>query len=100
VITGEAKWDKAAGTAMLTAQIVDMGKAASVEAGFEYRVVTGLDITERSNDWRSIGMEARTQVGAVTRQWKAKAGEVYEVRAVVKHPLLTVYGKEVRLTAR
>jgi alpha-L-fucosidase len=99
VITSGAK--AAGGVVMLEGEVKDLGKAERVEVGFEYRNVTGLDLTERPDAYRRTDMMPRTSAGTFRFEMKGwKPGDVYEVRAVVKHPLITTYGKEQRVTAR
>ena len=89
------RWDGA--QAVLEGDLKDMGKAAAVEAGFEYRSIRGLDLTERIQPWRQGPFTRRTAPGEFSLPIEGwKPGDVYEFRAVVKHPLLATYGKEVR----
>jgi alpha-L-fucosidase len=79
----------------------DLGKASRVEVGFEYRSVKGLDLTERPEAYSRTALQQRTAPGTFTvvmNDWKP--GDVFEIRAVVKHPLITTYGKEQRFTVR
>jgi alpha-L-fucosidase len=101
VITTAARWDAAGQTATLQGELKDLGKADAVEVGFEYRSVKGLDLTERPDAYRRTPLERRASPGAFSaamREWRP--GDVYEWRAVVKHPLITTYGKEQRFTVR
>jgi alpha-L-fucosidase len=61
----------------------------------------GLDVNERSGAWSSTPLqriEAPGPFSAMTPGWVA--GEPYEFRAVVKHPLLTMYGDSRKVTLR
>jgi alpha-L-fucosidase len=99
VTTEAVRWDAATGTAVCDAQLQDLGDAGSgMQVGCEYHDLTGLDITERTNRWTATPTTPRTTTGAFsTRIRGLKPGGAYEVRAVVHHPLLTIYGRELRL---
>ncbi len=74
-----------------------LGDSASVEVGFEYRDATGLDLTERNTAWRATPLTERTTPGEFGYALEGLAsGHTYDVRALVKHPLLTLYGAEVQ----
>jgi alpha-L-fucosidase len=78
-----------------------LGDAQSVEVGFEYRSLKGLDVNERSGAWQSTSMQKMTSPGdfaATVPAWES--GVPYEFRAVVKHPLLTMYGDSRKVTLR
>lgn len=99
VDTGAARWDKATGVATLEAEVRQMGNASTVKAGFEYRSIKGMDMTERMGAWRTTPLVARSVTGRYSvaiKDWKAN--DAYEYRAVVQHPLLRVYGKEAKLS--
>lgn len=95
VVSTGARWNTAPRTATLTGNIAALGDAASVQAGFEYRDTTGMDLTERMGPWLATALVRRTATGAYTVTTPAlQPGRTYEFRAVVKHPLLTIYGEE------
>jgi alpha-L-fucosidase len=99
--TVRARWDAASRVTVLEGEIDNLGKAAAVEAGFEFRSVKGLDLTERPEAWRATPLVKRSAAGPYSVRVEGWArGDVYEFRAVVKHPLLTVYGKETRFEVR
>jgi alpha-L-fucosidase len=67
--------------------------------GFEYRSLAGLDSNERSGEWRATAWQRLSAPGpfsATVSGWAA--GEPHEFRAVVKHPVLTIYGEAKRAT--
>jgi alpha-L-fucosidase len=91
---------RAASGVALTARLHALGDAPAVEVGFEYRSLKGLDANERSGEWQTTPLQRMTVAGefrASVGPWEQ--GEPYEFRAVVKHPMLTMYGegKRVRL---
>lgn len=89
------------GTARLQGNLLDLGKSADLQVGFEYRDITGMDTHERTGNWTGTPLTARSTTGAFQALVPGlTAGHVYEVRAVVKHPLITLYGIEKRLTAK
>ena len=98
VETVRGRWDNASRTLTIEGEIKDMGKAESLEAGFEYRDITGLDLTERPGGYTATRRVKRTAAGLYSLAVTGLAsGRTYEFRAALKHPLLTVYGKEQRI---
>jgi alpha-L-fucosidase len=78
----------------------NLGDSQSLEVGFEYRDITGLDTHERYGNWIAIGSQKLTAPGRFTAPTAAlEPGHTYEFRALVKHPLLTMYGAELQVTA-
>ncbi len=101
VVTGSSEWDTSSRTMRLEGELANLGQAPMVDVGFEYRDVTGLDLTERPDGYTRTALTKRNNAGKyaiVVRDWTA--GHTYEVRAVVVHPLLTTYGKEQKVIAR
>ncbi len=83
----------------LSATLGALGDAPSVEVGFEYRSLKGLDANERSGEWSRTPLQRMTAPGAYSATVSGwPAGEPYEFRAVVKHPVLTMYGEAKRAT--
>ncbi len=98
VETVGARWDAATRTLTLEGEIRDLGKSEALEAGFEYRDITGLDLTERPGGYTATPMVKRGATGPYSLAVKGLApGRTYEFRAALKHPLLTVYGREQRI---
>jgi len=62
------------------------------------RDITGMDWNERTSAWMPGKLTPRTSTGAFTLSLDGlQSGKTYEVRGVVKHPLITLYGKELKL---
>lgn len=98
VESGQARWNAAKRTALLAGTVAALGDAEAVEAGFEFRDTTGMDLTERMGPWSVTPMVRRTAAGAYSVETPELApGRTYEYRAVVRHPLLTLYGEEKQL---
>jgi alpha-L-fucosidase len=97
-----AAFDPASRTATLRGTVTHMGKSASLEVGFEYRSIVGLDASDRSIPWQTVASAVTlTSPGPFSIQLPDLNPEgVYEYRAWVKHPLLTLYGVEKRLPNR
>ena len=84
---------------VLTANLRSLGDASSLQVGFEYRSLKGLDVNERSGAWQATPLQTVTKTGPFTATvtgWTR--GEPYEFRAVVKHPVLTMYGDGKKIT--
>ncbi|MCC6537398.1 MAG: alpha-L-fucosidase [Bryobacterales bacterium] len=88
----------AGGAAKLAGAITDMGKSTSLEAGFQYRSIVGLDASDRSIPWQDGPSATVTAAGPFTLTLNGLDPKgIYEYRAWAKHPLLTVYGPEKRM---
>ena len=82
----------------LTGQWTNPGKPATVQVGFEYRTIAGEDVNARTAPWIALPLTESSTPGTFTTETAAfESGARYEVRAVVKHPLLTIYGEQVRV---
>ena len=85
----------------LEGSLRSLGDAPEVQVRFEYRSLKGLDVNERSGTWQTTPLRQMTAPGsfsATVSSWEA--GEPYEFRAVVQHPLLTMYGDSRKVTLR
>ena len=101
VETVSAKFDAATRTATLQGRLLDLGKAPSLEVGFDYRSIVGLDASDRSIPWQAGPSTTLTAPGSFDLPLpNLNADGVYEYRAWVKHPLLTIFGVEKRLPTR
>jgi len=98
VETKDAAFDAGTKTALLTGALLDLGKAPALEVGFEYRSIAGLDTSDRSIPWQQGPTTTLKAPGEFTLKVTDLNPEgVYEYRAYVKHPLLTLYGADKRL---
>lgn len=98
VETSGAKFDPSTRTATLAGRLSDLGKAASLEVGFQYRSILGLDASDRSIPWQNGPTRIMTAAGSFTLPLpNLNPNGVYEFRAYAKHPVLTIYGAEQRL---
>ena len=88
-------WNATTKTAMVTGRLDDLGKASSVEVGAQYRIKP--EATEfTSRPWQATATTARASTGEFTIEVGGlAAGQRYEFRVIVKHPLLTVTGQEI-----
>jgi alpha-L-fucosidase len=72
-----------------------MAGAKSLEVGFEYRSIEGEDIHSRTAPWTAMPLQNVTHTGIFSTELTGLPPEGrYEFRAVVKHPLLALYGGE------
>ncbi len=89
------------GTATLEGVLADMGNSTSLEVGFQIRSIVGLDASDRSIPWREAGATTLTKTGSFSLEVSGlKPDGIYEYRAYVKHPLLTLYGADRRLAMK
>lgn len=97
ITTGNATWDPVTKTATLYAELKSLGNAESVEISFQYRSQKALtDMYERTTPWHEMAFVKVSAPGVYSQRLAVlKGGEPYEFRAIVKHPSITLYGREV-----
>lgn len=78
----------------LQGEVMDMGDSSSLEVNLEYRPIMGEDVNSRTAAWVATPKQVVSRPGPFTASIAAPAGS-YEFRAVVHHPLLTLYGAEI-----
>ena len=98
VDTVDARYDSNTRTVVCRGNLLALGDANSLDAGFEWRDITGLDANDCPDTWNAGALAARTAPGEFSSNLPGLiSGRTYEVRAVVKHPLLPLYGRELRV---
>lgn len=87
--------------AMLRAELLDLGQAASVEVGFQYRRRKGTEELYAPDEaWTATPLQPRSAKGVYSIEVTSLKPELgYEFRAMVKHPLLTLFGEDKLVTA-
>jgi len=96
--TSGAAFDRRSRTATLTGNLTNLGGAASLEVGFEYRSILGLDASDRSIPWVAGPSTTARAAGEFSLAVpNLNPDGVYEYRAYAQHPVLTIYGAERRL---
>jgi alpha-L-fucosidase len=102
VLTSGAAWNVQASSVTFTGDLKALGNAGSVQVGFEYRPRKGMtDLYERTAPWTATTYLSRSTPGSFTiRVPGLEKGRAYDYRAVVKHPLITIYGEEKVFTAQ
>lgn len=96
VKTGAYQRDAANGALRLEGEVVDMAGAKSLEVGFEYRSIEGEDVNSRTAPWIATKTQTLTAAGGFSTTVEGlPASGRYEFRAVVRHPLLALYGGDV-----
>lgn len=82
----------------LQGEVLDMGDQSSLQVGFEYRPILGEDVNSRTAAWIATPLQTVSKTGAFSAQIGGLApGETYEFRAVIRHPLLPLYGAEIAM---
>jgi alpha-L-fucosidase len=79
---------------LLGGEVTDMGGSPRLQVGFEYRQITADDVSVRTAPWVATAMQEVTNAGPYTLELKGLQPGTYEVHAIVKHPLLTIYGSD------
>jgi alpha-L-fucosidase len=100
VKTANAVWNSANGSVIFHGTLEKTGNAPSLVVGFQYQHIRGLDVDERSESWHDTEFKTAGGPGAFAIAVRdLKPGEAYAFRAVVRHPLVTMYGPDVKFTA-
>ena len=96
VSTVGAEWDAASGTETLAGRLENLGDVPQVQVGFQMRIKRdGTDLSERTEPWTDAATIVQSGTGSFKQQIRGlRPDKDYEFRAMVKHPLLTVYGQE------
>lgn len=98
VETSGGKWGASSTTATFAGNLQKLGNASEIQAGFEFRDITGLDTTERTGRWEATKLDRLTAPGKFSAEVSGlKPGNSYEFRAVVKSGAQTGYGREMEL---
>lgn len=79
---------------LLSGEVTDMGGSPSLQVGFEYRQITADDVAARSAPWVKTTTQEIAKAGPYTLQINDLPPGNYEFHAVVRHPLLTIYGAD------
>ena len=96
--TMRVRWSPGTATAECTGTLKSLGDATAIEVGVEYRDITGLDANERPDTWTTSALMPVQKTGEFSRTVSGlAAGRTYEFRAVARHPLLSLYGRELKL---
>jgi alpha-L-fucosidase len=96
--TSGARFDRSNNSATLEGVLTGMGGTSSLEVGFEYRSIVGLDASDRSIPWQQGPSATVTASGRFSLKLENLNSEgIYEYRAWVKHPVLTIFGEDKRL---
>jgi alpha-L-fucosidase len=82
---------------LLTGNLIDMGGSASLQVGFEYRAISGEDVHARTEPWIATPLQTVRETGRFTYTLAAPPPGLYEFHAIVKHPLVTLYGADVMM---
>ena len=96
VVTGTAVRHAGGAEATLGAELRDLGKADAVQVGFQYRRRKGVEELYTPDDaWTDTPVIGRSAPGEYTAVVGGlQPGHAYEFRALVRHPLLTIYGED------
>jgi alpha-L-fucosidase len=83
-------------SATINGKLLDLGGAATVDVGFQYRRQKRTEeLYEKDQPWRDTPLVSRSGPADFTAVIDGlKPEEAYEFRAIVKHPLLTIFGED------
>ena len=82
---------------LLAGELTDMGGTASLDVGFEYRVIGGEDVHARTDPWIATPLQSVAHTGPFTYKLEDLPPGIYEFHAIVRHPLVKVYGADVKM---
>jgi alpha-L-fucosidase len=88
-------------SATLRAELLDLGQAKGVQVGFQYRRRKGTEELYAADEaWVATPLVARSATGVYTAEIGGLRPDLgYEFRAMVQHPLLTLFGEDQLLAA-
>jgi alpha-L-fucosidase len=91
-----ARWDAGAGAWVLEGNLENLGDAAAIEVGFQYRPRKSItDRYEKTEPWRDLPLRRQARTGVFSERLPGvRRDQDYEFRAVAKHPLITMYSAE------
>jgi alpha-L-fucosidase len=100
-VVATAPGERGGGGATLHGQLASLGGAPAVEVGFEHRRKKGTeDLLKQEAPWVATRLQQQGSPGVFSATISGlEPGVIYEYRAVVKHPLITLYGEERPLTS-
>jgi alpha-L-fucosidase len=82
----------------LGGEVLDMGDSSSLQVTFEYRPIVGEDVNSRSAAWIATPAQTVSKPGPFSAEVSGLTPKAtYEFRAVIHHPLLTLYGAEISM---
>ena len=85
----------------LTGNLKDMGDAKELKVYFEWRRYGGFVENLYSTEWQAAETKISiTSTGDFSQTLQFEKGKSYEYRAVVVHPLITMYGDRVRFQSK
>lgn len=82
---------------LLTGDLIDMAGSSSLDVGFEYRAISGEDVHARTEPWIGTPLQSVTHAGQFSYSLEHLPAGFYEFHSVVKHPLVTLYGADVKM---
>jgi alpha-L-fucosidase len=81
----------------LQGDLKDMGGSSSLQVGFEYRSLLGEDVHARTEPWIPLPLKMVSKTGTFTYEVDTLPPGLYEFHAIVKHPLITLYGVDMKM---
>lgn len=88
------------GTIALSGDWSNGEKAPGARFSFDYRIITGEDAQSRLHGWQHLREQPAARPGTYSVVFHPEAQQIYEFRAVLHHPLLTLYGDAVSIVAK
>jgi alpha-L-fucosidase len=88
--------DRTSTGATVTGKLTSLGGAPAVQVGFQWRKRKGTeDLLKQEAPWKVTPRVRQTAPGPFTASITGmEPGVIYEYRAMVKHPLITLYGED------
>jgi alpha-L-fucosidase len=96
-----AVWNSAASTVTFRGTLEQTGGSPDLSVGFQYQHIRGLDVDERSESWHDTEFKTVHSAGPFEVVLPGlKPADTYAFHAVVRHPLVTMYGSDVKFTTK
>ncbi len=97
VSTVSSSEDPATHAETLQGNLTDMAGSSTLQVGFEYRSLLGEDIHARTDSWLPLPLQTVSQTGPFTLRVDTLPPGLYEFHAIVKHPVITLYGADIKM---
>jgi len=88
------------GKVTLHGKLISLGDADKVEVGFEYQSYLGHHENFHINEWTAGPTKLLSEPGEFAITMPAPEAGSYSIRALVKHPKVTLRGENVRRTLK
>jgi len=97
VKTGTSSVDPSSHAELLQGDLEETGGSSPLEVGFEYRAINEEDTHAGPKLWIATPLQSVNKKGPFSYELTTLPPGTYEFHAVVKHPLVTLFGADVKI---